>query len=219
MVENNKNSSINWNEVLKKDVRGIDDADFGRVHELDEMFILTHKGTLTREKFYFPKSLADRFDGDVLYLRVTEEEAKKNYTRDSLINEEEEHINVVEERIVISKTETVGDELTIIKEPFTETKTVQVELAHQEATVQKRPVYRSITTSSSSEKWSVVPSKTEIKIPLKKEEIHISKEPYIKEEIIIKKKPVVETRTVSEEVKSEKIRVKENMKGEEREYS
>ena len=65
MVENNKNSSINWNEVLKKDVRGIDDADFGRVHELDEMFILTQKGTLTREKFYFPKSLADRFDGDV----------------------------------------------------------------------------------------------------------------------------------------------------------
>ncbi len=64
-----------------------------------------------------------------------------------------------------------------------------------------------------------VQSKTEIKIPLKKEEIHISKEPYIKEEIIIKKKPVVETRTVSEEVKSEKIRVKENMKGEEREYS
>ena len=65
----------------------------------------------------------------------------------------------------------------------------------------------------------LVQSKTEIKIPLKKEEIHVSKEPYIKEEIIIKKKPVVETRTVSEEVKSEKISVKENMKGEEREYS
>jgi uncharacterized protein (TIGR02271 family) len=215
MVENNKNSSINWNEVLKKDVRGIDDADFGRVHELDEMFILTHKGTLTREKFYFPKSLADRFDGDVLYLRVTEEEAKKNYTRDSLINEEEEHINVVEERIVISKTETVGDELTIIKEPFTETKTVQVELAHQEATVQKRPVDETMASTPTNHR--PVQSKTEIKIPLKKEEIHISKEPYIKEEIIIKKKPVVETRTVSEEVKSEKIRVKENMKGEERE--
>ena len=55
----------------------------------------------------------------------------------------------MEERIIISKTETVGDELTIIKEPFTETKTVQVQLAHQEATVEKRPVYRSISASAS----------------------------------------------------------------------
>jgi len=214
MVENNKNSSINWNEVLKKDVRGIDDADFGRVHELDEMFILTHKGTLTREKFYFPKSLADRFDGDVLYFRVTEEEANK-FLEGSSEKKNAEVAQINEERIVISKTETVGDELTIIKEPFTETKTIQVELAHQEATVQKRPVDETMASTPTNHR--PVQSKTEIKIPLKKEEIHISKEPYIKEEIIIKKKPVVETRTVSEEVKSEKIRVKENMKGEERE--
>lgn len=216
MVENNKNSSINWNEVLKKDVRGIDDADFGRVNELDETFILTHKGTLTREKFYFPKSLADRFDGDVLYFRVTEEEANK-FLEGSSEKKNAEVAQLNEERIVISKTETVGDELTIIKEPFTETKTVQVELAHQEATVQKRQVDETMASTPTNHR--PVQSKTEIKIPLKKEEIHISKEPYIKEEIIIKKKPVVETRTVSEEVKSEKIRVKENMKGEEREYS
>jgi uncharacterized protein (TIGR02271 family) len=218
MVENNKSRPINWNEVIRHEARGRGDIYLGKVQGLSEPDIVIERGTLNKEKLYIPKSLADRFDGDVLYFRVTEEEANK-FLEGSSEKKNAEVAQLNEERIVISKTETVGDELTIIKEPFTETKTVQVELAHQEATVQKRPVYRSITTSSSSEKWSVVQSKTEIKIPLKKEEIHISKEPYIKEEIIIKKKPVVETRTVSEEVKSEKIRVKENMKGEEREYS
>jgi stress response protein YsnF len=41
-----------------------------------------------------------------------------------------------------------------------------------------------------------------------KEEIEISKQPYVKEEVIIRKKPVIETRTVTEEVKSEKVKVK-----------
>jgi stress response protein YsnF len=41
-----------------------------------------------------------------------------------------------------------------------------------------------------------------------KEEIEISKQPYIKEDVIIRKKPVVETRTITEEVKSEKVKVR-----------
>jgi stress response protein YsnF len=41
-----------------------------------------------------------------------------------------------------------------------------------------------------------------------KEEIEISKQPYVKEEVVIRKKPVIETRTVTEEVKSEKVKVR-----------
>ncbi|HKG90121.1 MAG TPA: DUF2382 domain-containing protein, partial [Nitrososphaeraceae archaeon] len=53
-----------------------------------------------------------------------------------------------------------------------------------------------------------VRSNTEIKIPLMKEEIEISKQPYVKEEVVIRKKSVIETRTVTEEVKSEKVKVR-----------
>ena len=42
------------------------------------------------------------------------------------------------------------------------------------------------------------------------EAIEISKQPYVKEEIVIRKKPVIETRTVTEEVKSEKVKVRRN---------
>jgi stress response protein YsnF len=38
-------------------------------------------------------------------------------------------------------------------------------------------------------------SKTEINIPLKREEVVVSKKPYVNEEIVIKKKPDTETRT------------------------
>jgi len=50
-----------------------------------------------------------------------------------------------------------------------------------------------------------VQSKTETKIPLKQEEIQVTKQPYVKEELVINKKPVAETKTISEQVVSEKV--------------
>ncbi|HEX6028326.1 MAG TPA: DUF2382 domain-containing protein [Nitrososphaeraceae archaeon] len=47
---------------------------------------------------------------------------------------------------------------------------------------------------------------------MKKEEVQVSKEPYVKEEVSVKKKPVTETRQVSEEVTSERVNVKRNTK-------
>ena len=62
------------------------------------------------------------------------------------------------------------------------------------------------TTTSSSEE--IMQSKTEINIPLMREDVVVSKKPYVKEEIVIKKKPVTETRTVTEQVTSERVKVK-----------
>jgi stress response protein YsnF len=55
----------------------------------------------------------------------------------------------------------------------------------------------------------VVDSRTEINIPLKRELIQVTKEPYVKEELLIKKKPVTEHRTITEEIRSEKVTVKD----------
>lgn len=52
-----------------------------------------------------------------------------------------------------------------------------------------------------------IQSRTEIKIPLKKEELEVTKQPYVKEEVAVRKKPVTETCAVSEEVTSEKVDV------------
>jgi uncharacterized protein (TIGR02271 family) len=52
-----------------------------------------------------------------------------------------------------------------------------------------------------------VTSEEEIRIPLKEEHVKVTKEPYVKEEVSVKKKPVTETRQVSNEVRSEKLKV------------
>ena len=70
------------------------------------------------------------------------------------------------------------------------------------------------TSSSSSTSEQVVESKTEISIPLKKEDIVVEKKPYVKEQRVIKKKPVSETKTISEQLISEKVTVR-NAAGEE----
>ena len=48
-------------------------------------------------------------------------------------------------------------------------------------------------------------SRTEIKIPLKRQEVEVNKQSYITEEIIAKKKPITETSTVTEEVVKETL--------------
>ena len=161
---------INWDDVIKKEARGINDADLGEIQQVDENFILSQKGAIGKEKFYIPKSLVAYYDGNILHVSITEEEAKNMYMQGSSpIVEEEERIKIMEERIVVSRRETTGEEITIIKEPTSETKTVQVQLTHEESIIERNPVGEA--TSS----LHPVQSIKEIKIPLMKEEIEVSK--------------------------------------------
>jgi uncharacterized protein (TIGR02271 family) len=109
---------------------------------------------------------------------------------------------LIEERLNVSKR-TSTSEVTIAKEPVTETKTVEVPVTHEELTVERRPASESSTTTTERP----VQSKTDTKVQLSKEDVQVTKEPYVKEEVVVKKKPVTETRTVSDTVTSEKIDV------------
>jgi uncharacterized protein (TIGR02271 family) len=134
-----------------------------------------------------------------------EEASKLNETR----------IPVVEERLEVNKVQSIVD-LTVTKESVTEITTVDVPITYEEITIQRR---RPVNEATAGEQTGEGPvrSNTEIKIPLMKEEIEISKQPYVKEEVVIRKKPVMETRTVTEEVKSEKVKVRRGTDEEEEE--
>jgi hypothetical protein len=43
-----------WNEVIKKEARGRNDADLGEVLEVRDDIVVTERGTLNKEKFIFP---------------------------------------------------------------------------------------------------------------------------------------------------------------------
>ena len=75
-----ESTAFNPEEVIKKEARGLGDADLGEVQEVTGEFIVTQKGTIDKDVFYIPKNLVDHFDGSIFFT-VTEEEAKQ-YKRD-----------------------------------------------------------------------------------------------------------------------------------------
>jgi uncharacterized protein (TIGR02271 family) len=237
---------IPWNEIIKKEAVGINNDDLGKVQEVGSVSILTKKGFLNTEFFDIPKDLVERYDGNKVYFKINEEQARSFSKRNSSITTEKEEedssitqskiteedethelsprsssidsknndiiIPLMSQELVVTKKE-VTDEVTITKEPTKETKTEQVQLMHEEINIERRPVNNltdSANTNTIKEDIPPIESKTEIKIPLKREEIEVTKKPYVKEEIVIKRKPVSETRQISEEIITEQIVEPEN---------
>jgi uncharacterized protein (TIGR02271 family) len=215
-------SRIDWNDVTKKEARGSGDEDLGEVQEVGPNYVLVQRGILNKEKFYIPKDVAESYDGNVLRFRISEEDVKSKYMRDSpppatstqerttpsmprqeRTAEQETTVPLTEERLGVSKTAS-SREATITKEPITETKSVEVPVTHEEISVERRPASGSSTTAADKP----VQSRTETKVPLKQERVEVTKQPYVKEEVSVKKKPVTETKTVTDQVTSEKVKVK-----------
>ena len=141
-----KFDEIPWNEIIKKEARGIDDADFGEIQSVDPEYVLTQKGMIDKEFFSFPKNLAQGYDGDRVWFKVTEEEARNSYMQSQNMddysrgtetetttngeslsnvteNEENEVIPLKSEELDVNKR-VVVDEKVITKKPVKETKTI-----------------------------------------------------------------------------------------------
>jgi uncharacterized protein (TIGR02271 family) len=213
-----KTAGIDWSELsaLRKEARGIDNYDLGEVQEIGTNYVVTQRGTIKRQKFYIPKYLAEGYDGEVLRFKVSNEEAENDFARESPPSVDEytkyktlevpadieTRIPVIAERLEVSRIESKAD-ATIIKEPVTETKTVEIPVIHEELIIERKP----ITNVTAMDQKEGVESKSEINIPLKSEKIQVTKEPFVKENLVVKKKPVTENRTVTEEIKSEKVKI------------
>ena len=239
-----KFDEIPWNEIIKKEARGIDNADFGEIKNVNSESVLAQKGLIDKEFFSFPKNLVQGYDGDRVWFKVTEEEARNSYMQSQNVNldqgdsssdnkiektetsddednslsntkeeEQEKIIPLMAEKLDITKTEVI-DEVIITKEPVKDTKTEQIPVMHEELTIEIRPVTNDQSSSDNNnnsmeqkkEILKPVENKTNIRIPLKREEVEVSRTPYVKEEIVVKKKPVTETRTVTEEIITEKVK-------------
>jgi hypothetical protein len=71
----------NWDEILKKEARGINDYDLGEVNEVLPEIVVTKKGVVDKDKFYLPKKLVERFDGDKVWFSINKEDAQ-TYRKD-----------------------------------------------------------------------------------------------------------------------------------------
>ena len=97
--------------------------------------------------------------------------------------------HLAEERHDLQKKKVI-EMATIVKEQVKETKQMDVYLIHEELVLKRNPVTESRRTDKKP-----VQTRTEIKMPVKKEVIEGPKKTYVKEGEITKKKPVTGTKT------------------------
>jgi uncharacterized protein (TIGR02271 family) len=219
-------NDIPWNETIKKEARGIDDADFGEIQSVDSEYVITQKGIIDKEFFSIPINLVQDYDGNRVLFKVTEEEARNSYIQsqnidldqddfnntkletetttsnddDPLSNtKEEEAIPLMSQELDVIKREVV-DETVITKKPVKETRTVEVQLIREEIeSIERRH------PSGETKAQDPVQLPKEIKIPLKREEAQVTKKPYVKEEVVVKKKKVTDKKKITKEITSEEL--------------
>ncbi|HET8857286.1 MAG TPA: hypothetical protein VFM28_07140 [Nitrososphaeraceae archaeon] len=91
---------IDWNDVIKKEARGINDEDLGEVKEVKSNYVLVQRGIIDKKKFYIPKDQAESYDGNVLKFRLSESDLSK-YQNEPSFQEDRMSINKIEEEITV----------------------------------------------------------------------------------------------------------------------
>jgi uncharacterized protein (TIGR02271 family) len=217
-------SITDWNSIVGKNVKTVDYQDAGKiigVVDNEETIIISYEGPHSTYNYRVPKSRVQGFDGPDLLLSIARAELAeyeisdiqdyaaqlksiKTEKREGGEEEEEIIVPIIEEKLNVSK-KVITDEATIIKEPVTETKTIEVSVMHEEIDIEKRPPASEEGNTTALQNPPPKNTRTVIRVPLIHEEVKIKKEPYVKEEIVIRKKPRTETKTVSESVTKEKV--------------
>jgi uncharacterized protein (TIGR02271 family) len=212
-----------WGSIIGKNVKTVDYQHAGKVMaalDNEDAIMISSKGAHGSYNYKVPKSCVQGFEGPDLLLSIARTELAdyeindiENYAAQlrSIKTEkggEQVVVPIIKEKLNVSK-KVISDEATIIKEPVTEIKTIEVSLMHEEIVIEKRPPAVEGNTTA-LEKPPLKNTITEIRLPLIHEKVKIKKEPYVKQEIVIRKKPITETKTASDFIIDEKVNTSNN---------
>jgi len=224
-----------WNEIIKKEARGIDDADFGEIQSVDPEYVLTQKGIIDKEFFSFPVNLVQEYDGNRVLFKVTEEEARNSYMRPQNVDDTNDFSNSeIETETAAAATTTttnptndydslintkekeeviplMSEKLDVIKKELVDETVIIKKPVKETKTVEVQLIREEIERierrppSGFTEARNPVESPEEIKIPLKREEAEVTKKPYVKEEVVVKKKTIIDKKEITEDITSEDL--------------
>jgi uncharacterized protein (TIGR02271 family) len=222
---------IEWNKVIKKEAKGINNEDLGEVQEVTQDYVLVEKGVINKEKLYIPRDLAVGYNGATLIFNITAEEAKNKFLRksppvfsqsqsmgeDASITDDLIIVPVMAERLDVTK-KVSSQEARIIKESITEIKAVEVPLTHDEIYIETRPIIgeseRQVNnegggpyTAERSIKLGIPTQEDVVTLILRVEVPEVIKHHYVKEEIVVKKKSFTEIKKINENLRSERVTV------------
>ena len=214
--------NIDWNDIIKKEARGINNEDLGEVQEVTQDYVLVEKGIINKEKFYIPRDLAVGYNGIILIFNLSIEDAKNKFLRDSppvlsqsQLTEGDASISgdlvivpVMAERLEVTKKES-SQEARIIKEAITEVKTVVVPLAHDELYIETRPVGdKNEQQATGISVQSDIPTQEEVGTLFIRDEVpEVLRRYHMKEEIVVKKKISTETKKITEQLRGERVSI------------
>jgi hypothetical protein len=72
---------MSWTSMVKKEARGLNNFNLGEVSDVGTNFIVTERGTLSRNHYYIPKYLVKGYDGQNLWFNVTEAQAETEFKK------------------------------------------------------------------------------------------------------------------------------------------
>jgi hypothetical protein len=77
-------TKMNWVDLINESVHTSDDQDIGDIEAVSRDILVVKRGFINVHRYYIPMSKVDGWDGSVLWLKVTEDEVKRNYERSNV---------------------------------------------------------------------------------------------------------------------------------------
>jgi hypothetical protein len=81
--QKSEEKKITWIDLINESVHTSDDVDIGDIDAVSRDFIVVKRGFLNVHYYYIPMGKAEGWDGNVLWLKVSEEYVRRNYERDA----------------------------------------------------------------------------------------------------------------------------------------
>jgi len=109
-------------------------------------------------------------------------------------------VKVHEERLHAHKTPVQTGEVHVRKEVVTDQQTLNVPVTREEVVIERRP-------ASGQASSSEIRAGEEVRIPVKEEQVHVSKDTVVKEEVSVGKRKVTDTEPVTGTVRKEQVHI------------
>lgn len=126
--------------------------------------------------------------------------AKRNTPSTRTSDVEGQRVQLREEELRAEKNVRPAGEARIHKDVVTEHRSIDVPVEREEVVIERHPAHGRATSGP-------ITTGEEIRIPVKEEEVQVTKTPVVKEEVSVGKRKVTETKHVDADVKHEELRV------------
>jgi len=118
-----------------------------------------------------------------------------------------ETLQVMEERLQAEKRPVEAGEVRVRKDVHTETKTLEVPVQREEVVIERTPVHGEVAAEGI--RADSLREGEEIRVPVREEQVDVSKHAVVTEEVKVGKRTVQDTEKVSGQVRKEEVKVEQ----------